>query len=187
MVAVLNPNLVLIGYMGTGKTTVGRQCARALGFRFVDTDKTVERRAGRSISQVFAEDGEPMFRQMEKEAIREAALRVHVVIATGGGAVLDADNVRALRSSGVVVWLCVGAEEIARRCRGRTTRPLLADAPDLLERVRVMLAEREPYYRAAADAVVETTGLPCAEAARLVLSAYKGLASAWTGARHEAQ
>jgi len=183
MVACLNPNLVLVGFMGTGKSTIGRRCARALSFRFVDTDMLVERRAGTSIVRIFAQQGEAAFRAMEREAVRESAARVHVVIATGGGVVLDAENVRLLRQSGIVVWLQVSPEEIARRCRNTATRPLLAEAENPLERIRRMLEVRVPYYEAAADAVVETTGVTHREAALRVLEAYRQEAARWTGCR----
>lgn len=186
MVEVLNPNLVLIGYMGTGKTTIGRLCARSLGFRFVDTDTSVERSAKRSIRDIFAESGEGEFRRMERHAVRKAAAHVHVVIATGGGAVLDAANVEELRRSGVIIWLCVEPEEIHRRCRDRSLRPLLADAEDPMERIRNMLAERAPYYEAAADAAVHTTGLKHEDSAHLVLKTYRSLAAQWPALRREA-
>lgn len=179
MVHTLIPNLVLVGYMGTGKTTIGRACARALGFRFQDTDTRVERRAQRRVADIFRQDGEPAFRRMESAAVREAAMRVNVVIATGGGAVLDPANVEALRRSGILVWLRVAAEEIVVRCGDRGSRPLLAAADDPLARVRAMLAQREPYYASAADVVVKTTGMQRSAATRQVLEEYRRLASLW--------
>jgi len=179
MVQTLVPNLVLVGFMGSGKSTIGRLCARALGFRCVDTDARVERQAGRTVAQVFNDEGEVRFRLMEQKAVSDLAMRVNVVIATGGGAVLDPANAEVLRASGVVVWLRVEAEEILRRCGSRESRPLLADASDPLERIRQMLADREPFYRRAADTVVETSGLRREEAAPLVLGAYRSLAQAW--------
>src|SRR5262245_34007103 len=98
-------NLVLIGFMGSGKSTIGRQCARILGFRFRDSDTLVERRAGKPISQVFADDGEAAFREMECAAIKTLAATSSVVLSTGGGAVLNGANVAALRRTGIVVLL----------------------------------------------------------------------------------
>jgi len=179
MVQTLIPNLVLIGYMGTGKSTIGRACARALGFRAVDTDAHVERRCGRPIADIFAADGEAEFRRMEALAVEEAAMRVNVVIATGGGVVLNPGNVDTLRRSGVLMWLRVAPEEIVRRCGDPASRPLLASAADPLAKVKAMLTVREPLYSNAADAIVETTGLRREDAATLVLDAYRRLAAAW--------
>jgi shikimate kinase len=179
MVQTLTPNLVLIGYMGTGKTTIARICARALGFRCVDTDQRIERHAGRSIAALFAEVGEAEFRRMESEAVRELSGRANVVIATGGGVVLDDLNVEVLRASGVLIWLRVCADEILQRCGNRASRPVLAGAEDPLGVIRAMLAEREPRYAAAADAGVHTSGLKRDDAALLVLRAYRPLAAAW--------
>lgn len=185
MVHVLNPNLVLIGFMGVGKTTVGRRCARVLGFRMTDTDGMIERRAGRSIPEIFATWGEERFREMEAEVIREASARVHAVIATGGGAILRPENVRVLRSSGVLIWLWVAPEEILRRCGDRMSRPLLTDATDPSERVRSLLEVRTPLYAAAADVRVETTGLTHGEAAERVLQEYRRLAAGWSELRQD--
>lgn len=185
MVQTLNPNLVLIGYMGTGKTTIGRRCARALRFRFVDTDQLVERATARPVPQIFASEGEAAFRRLEREAVAEAAMRVHVVIGTGGGAVLDPANVVILRKSGVLVWLRVEPEEILRRCGDRSSRPLLAGVEDPLGRIREMLDLRNPLYAAAADATVDTTGLRHEDAAAKVLAAYRELASRWVGLRRD--
>lgn len=187
MVCSLNPNLVLIGFMGTGKTTVGRRCARFLGFRFVDTDARIVRRVGTSIPEIFAREGEGVFREMEARAVREVAGYVHVVIATGGGVVLNPENVRLLRASGILIWLKVAPEEILRRCRDRSTRPLLADADDPLERIRAMLNQRTPFYEAAADTSVDATGLTHEMTTRLVLEAYRTHAAQWRGTREECE
>jgi shikimate kinase len=179
MVASLAPNLILIGFMGTGKSTIGRLCARALRYRFVDTDARVERRTGLSVSEVFAQCGEAEFRRLERMAVEELASRANVVISTGGGAVLDPANVETLRASGILVWLVVEPAEILRRCGNCETRPLLADADEPLERIRTMLSNREPSYSRAADLQVMTTGLKREDAARLVLDAFRRAASTW--------
>jgi shikimate kinase len=116
---------------------------------------------------------------MEAQAVQEAAMRVNVVIATGGGAVLDARNVEVLSRTGVLIWLRVAPAEIVTRCGTMASRPLLAAARDAVGHVKAMLAQREPLYGAAADAVVETTGLRRQEAATLVLGTYRRLAAAW--------
>ncbi len=179
MVVSLAPNLVLIGFMGCGKTTIGRLCAKALAYRFVDTDARVERAAHRTVAELFAEVGEDEFRRMERAAVAELCMRANVVIATGGGAVLDPVNTAAMKASGIMVWLSVAPEELLRRCGTRETRPLLADAKDPLERIRSMIAAREPHYARAADVKVVTTGLRREDAARLVVDAFRRAAASW--------
>jgi shikimate kinase len=173
------PNLVLIGFMATGKSTIGRLCARSLGFRFRDSDTLIERRAGRPIPEIFAEEGESAFRARESEALQDLARGYHLVIATGGGAVMNAVNVARLRRTGIVILLHAAPEEILMRVGNRQSRPLLADAPDPLARIESLLLQREPYYRAAAHAIVETTGLSRETAAARVLEAYHTEAERW--------
>lgn len=147
-------NIVLCGFMGCGKSTVGKQLAAATQRTFVDMDHYIEEQAGRSISAIFAEEGEAAFRAMETEACRTLGQQSDLVIATGGGAVLRAENARALRKNGTVVWLKVSADCVLHRLHGDTTRPLL-QRPDKETAVRELMAAREPLYRAAADIEVE--------------------------------
>lgn len=165
--------------MATGKSTIGRLCARALGYRFRDSDTLIQRRAGRPIPEIFAEEGEAAFRAREAEALQDLARGHHLVIATGGGAVMNAVNVARLRRTGVVILLHAAPEEILMRVGNRQSRPLLADAPDPLARIETLLLQREPYYHAAAHAVVETTGLSREAAAERVLEAYHAEAKRW--------
>lgn len=180
------PNLVLIGFMASGKSTIGRRCARALDFRFRDTDVQVERWTGKSVSQIFAEEGELAFRKLEAEAVRVLSRRTRQVIATGGGAPLDPENVRNLRRGGVVVLLKAEPDEIVARASRRKNRPLLAGADDPKARVLELLAVREPIYIAAADAVVETTNLGLEDSVARVLAVYRELEGGWIGVRDEA-
>ncbi|MBC7335697.1 MAG: shikimate kinase [Clostridia bacterium] len=150
-------NVILVGFMGTGKTVVGRRLAAALGRKFVDTDAEVERVTGRTIPELFARYGEGRFRTEEARVLAGLCRRGNRVIATGGGAVLDPANVERLRESGVVVWLTAPPVEIWRRVGGAGGRPLLAGAGGLAK-VEAMLAAREPHYRRAADFSVETGG-----------------------------
>jgi shikimate kinase len=168
-------NLVLVGFMATGKSTIGRRCAQALHFSFHDTDSVVERRAGKSIREIFEQDGEDRFRALESDAVRDLARERRSVIATGGGVVLNTANVARLRRTGVIVLLWADPQEILARCGTRASRPLLADAADPASRICDLLAAREPYYRAAANAVVETTGLTRDESAERVLEVYHRL------------
>ena len=154
-------HIILTGFMGTGKTEVGRRLARALGRAFVDTDRLVEVKAGRSIAAVFAEEGEAGFRALERDAIAEACALPDAVIATGGGALVDPENRRRLAAAGPVVCRTASPEEILRRIGDPASRPLLADAPtaaDRLRRIRDLLAARATVYGSATH-TIDTTGL----------------------------
>ena len=155
------PNIVLVGFMGTGKTSVGRRLASQLRMRYVDTDDVIERDNGRRISNIFEEDGEPAFRDIESEAVRKVSKLYNHVISTGGGVVLRETNMEALKGSGIIFCLTATPEEIYRRVRHQTHRPLLQTS-DALAKIQSMLAERHPYY-AEADYMVRTTGRPFRE------------------------
>ncbi len=145
------PSVFLIGMMGAGKTTVGRLLAATLGYRFLDCDHELERRAGVRITTVFEMEGEAGFRERESALIDELTALPGLVLATGGGAVLRPQNRRWLHDRGLVVFLEASAHEIARRTRHDTSRPLLL-APDRRARIEALLAERLPLYRATAHA-----------------------------------
>ncbi len=145
--------VVLIGYRGTGKTSVGTRVADRLGIPFVDTDALVEARAGKPIPAIFASDGEEGFRELEREVCADLAA-AEGVIATGGGAVLDPANVEALRRGARMVLLEGPPEELARRC-ATGDRPALTGLP-LLDEIRTVLAARRDVYRAAADHCIWT-------------------------------
>jgi len=140
---------------GSGKSTVGRQLARRLGLPFFDSDHVIEQRLGCSISDYFAREGEAAFRDVEEQVIAELAHGPDAVVATGGGAVLREANRRALREGGRVVYLRSSPEELHRRLRHDTQRPLLQVA-DPLARLRSLYAERDPLYREAAHFHIET-------------------------------
>ncbi len=150
------PNIVLVGFMGTGKTSIGRRLATQLRMRYVDTDDVIEQDNRRRISDIFAEDGEATFRQLESKAVRKVSKRHNHVIATGGGVVLKAANMENLKRNGVVFCLTATTEEIYRRVGHQTHRPLL-QTPDAMAKIQTMLVERHPYY-AQADYTVKTTG-----------------------------
>ena len=151
-----NPNIVLVGFMGTGKTSIGRRLSAQLRMRYVDTDDIIERDSGRRISDIFAEDGEPTFRELESEAVRKVSKLYNYVISTGGGVVLKEANMVELKRNGIVFCLTATAEEIYQRVRHQSHRPLL-QTPDPLTKIRSMQEERHSYY-VAADYMVETTG-----------------------------
>ena len=150
------PNIVLVGFMGTGKTSVGRRLSVQLRMRYVDTDDIVERDSGRRISEIFEEDGEAAFRALESEAVRKVSELYNVVISTGGGVALKEANMVALKRNGIVFCLNATAEEIYERVQHQSHRPLLQTS-DPLAKIRSMLEERHRYY-AKADYTVETTG-----------------------------
>lgn len=142
--------------MGTGKSVVGRLLAQRLQRPFLDLDRQIEKECGKSIPQIFAEDGEAAFRQREAKAVRQAsALRQHV-IATGGGVMMDEENVRALKASGVVVCLTASPDVILKRTGSVvTSRPMLSSG-DPHQRIEELLHLRAPFY-AKADFTVDTT------------------------------
>lgn len=140
---------------GSGKSTVGRQIARRLGLPFVDSDHVIEQRLGCSIREYFAREGEDAFRDIEQQVLAELAQGTDAVVATGGGAVLREANRRALREGGKVVYLRSSPEELYRRLRHDTQRPLL-QVEDPLARLRSMHGERDPLYRETAHFQIET-------------------------------
>ena len=144
-------NVYLVGMPGSGKSRAGRAAAALLDRPFVDLDREIERDAGRSVAELFEYGGEVGFRQMEKAALAEIARRDGLVVACGGGCVMDPDNRALLKATGTVVWLEVGLERLKARAPVGGKRPLLQADGDM-ER---LLAEREPIYRDLADVVVE--------------------------------
>lgn len=167
-------NIILMGYRCSGKTTTGRALARITGLPFYDTDEEVTRRRGRTIAEMVAEAGWSAFRAAEKEVVGELAAGDGAVIALGGGAVLDGENVRRLKERGFFVWLTASAAEIERRltadAASRAGRPPLSGSSSAAE-ARVVLAEREPLYRGLADLVVDTTEKDAIQAARIIAAA----------------
>jgi len=170
--------LALVGYRGTGKSTVGRILADRLGRPFADADREIEAREGRPIRSIFAEDGEPTFRRIEARVLGDLTARFEGgIVATGGGAVLDEANRRALRSFGFVAWLKADPDTLAARLShsraGLADRPALTPAGTLAE-IAEVLAARVPLYREVADAEVETAGRSVREVAEAVLGAWLG-------------
>jgi shikimate kinase len=150
-------HLVLIGMMGAGKTTVGAHCATLLGRRFVDIDDLVEHEADATVAQIFAVEGEPAFRVLERHALGAACASAEpLVISCGGGAVLDAANCARLRETGLVFWLRAHPEVLAERLgRHKATRPLLAST-DALATLAAISAERDPVYESTAHVIIDT-------------------------------
>jgi len=148
-------NIFLVGPMGAGKSTVGRQLATALSFEFKDSDQEIQRRTGVDIPTIFEYEGEAGFRQRERQVIEELSGLSGIVMATGGGTVLRSDNRRDLTSRGVVIYLhCSPEQQYERTARDRN-RPLL-HTEEPLTRLRQLTEERDPLYRQVADMVVST-------------------------------
>jgi len=167
-------HLVLVGLMGAGKTTVGQRCAELLDRPFVDTDELVVATAGVPFDDIWAAEGESGFRLRERLAVADAAASpTPLVISCGGGAVLDAENRRALRLTGVVVWLTASTTELAARLVHDDSRPLLAggDKTATLQRLESL---REPAYEAAAHVQVVTDGRTPDDVAATVLEEFRG-------------
>ncbi len=150
-------SIFLIGPMGSGKTAVGRTLARKLGWDFHDSDAEIEARTGVDIRYIFEKEGENGFRQREREIIADLARLDSIVLATGGGAVLDPENRRVLREHGRVVYLETSVQQQVERTRSSHTRPLLLDADPQI-RLQQLMDVREPLYKATADIIVQTDG-----------------------------
>lgn len=147
-------NIILVGLMGAGKTTIGRLLAKRLGKRFVDSDHEIESRSGVTIPTIFEIEGEAGFRKRESMVIEELSRETGLVMATGGGVVLNPDNREALKLGGFVVYLCAPAELLYSRTRHDRNRPLLQVA-NPLGRLRELLVQRDPLYREVSDMVVD--------------------------------
>jgi shikimate kinase len=165
-----NRHLIVIGMMGTGKTALGKNLSPLLELPLADTDAEVERRTGKNISRLFEEEGEAFFRRMEKEVLYGLLAGPPAVITTGGGIVLDPENVQVIKEKGWVVALQAEPDEIIRRLRGDSQRPLLTG--DLAGKVRRLAKQRRHLY-AFADITIDTTDVTPEEAARQVLQAWK--------------
>ena len=165
-------NLFLIGPMGAGKSTIGKALAKCLRLEFIDSDQEIEARSGASIPLIFELEGEAGFRAREKAVIAELTQRRNIVLATGGGAVLDPANRRCLRAYGTVIYLQTSVEEQLIRTSEDTHRPLLQTA-DPRGRLEALLAVRDPLYRQVADFIISTDGRQATQVVRQILSSIK--------------
>jgi shikimate kinase len=155
----MNKNsIALIGFMGSGKTVAGKILAQRLNHKFIDVDKLIEKQCGKSIARIFAEDGEPVFRRYEIEAIKEASSSPSSVIACGGGAVLNSTNVDRIKMNATVVYLKASAGTLAARLSRERNRPLLKTG-NKLATINALLSERAPIYEKAADIIIDTSNL----------------------------
>ena len=165
-------NIILMGYRGCGKTTVGRIVAEKLQRPFFDTDAMIQERAEKTIRKIVADGGWDTFRVLERRAVEELAGRKGCIIALGGGAVLDQENVKALKQNGFFLWLTADGATIAGRLRNDRVsdaqRPPLSGTDSGAE-IELLLREREPVYRSVADRIINTTGYSADEVANEIM------------------
>ncbi len=154
----MKSSIALIGFMGTGKTTVGKLLAKRLDKEFVEIDELIAKRAGKSIPEIFEEDGETRFREVEIELIKEVAEMKNVVISCGGGVVLNRINIDRLKKNAVLILLTASPETILKRTSSDNERPLL-NALSRLEKIKELLEFRKPFYNSSAYFTIDTTNL----------------------------
>lgn len=166
-------NIVLSGFMGSGKSTVGRVLAEKAGRSFVDLDRFIESKEGITVSEIFTRHGEPYFRELEAQAVKQLSLKSGLVLAAGGGTLLSGENARVCRTSGVIVFLDASLETIRRRLKNDISRPLLSQ-PDRDEAMERLYRERLEAYRTAADFTVKADGDASEVTAQSILDALGG-------------
>ncbi|MDI1471713.1 MAG: shikimate kinase [Thermodesulfovibrio sp.] len=166
-------NIVLIGFMGTGKSSVGKILAKKLGLKFVDVDEIIEKTTGMKISEIFAKFGEPRFRDIETEVIKLITQNNGQVISTGGGVILREENFNRLKNKGVIFWLKASEDVIFERVKNCKNRPLL-QTENPKERIKELLTKRTPFYEKA-DFYINTEELTPEEVAEKIIEKYKRL------------
>jgi shikimate kinase len=164
-----NQNIILIGFMGTGKTVTGRVLAKRTGMELVDMDSIIESRQGKTISEIFAQDGEAAFRALERELVKELSHRQGIVVSTGGGIVLNPENIADFEKSGLVVCLTASPATIFQRVEKDTNRPLLSG--DKKSQIEALLVRRKPLYESIKH-LVPTDGLTDEQTADQILELY---------------
>jgi len=154
-------NIYLVGFMGTGKTAVGRELAKKKKWLFVDLDELIELKEKRNIADIFAQKGEPYFRRLEKQALKEVAKEKKFVVACGGGIVIDKDNIKVMQETGIVICLATEPEVILKRTSAQARRPLL-NVSEPKKQIELLLKLRAPYY-AQADKTIDTSRISVKE------------------------
>ena len=151
----MKDNIALIGFMGSGKTTVGKFLAKTMDMKFVDIDKVIEALEKKSINDIFHEKGQNYFRDLEREVILQESLKNDCVIATGGGSILDNENIKRLKETSFIVFLNATIECLYLRLKDNTTRPILNDAEDKRKLIEELLEKRKFLYQISADYIID--------------------------------
>lgn len=152
-------NMILCGFMGCGKSTVGSLLAKKTGMAFIDLDSYIEKKEKKSISEIFEESGEEYFRMLERKAAEELSQKNGIVLATGGGTLTFSHNVEVLKKNGKIILLDLPVETVSERLKNDTTRPLL-NRPDKEQAMKELYEKRLPLYRAAADVIIDADQSP---------------------------
>lgn len=150
----MKDNIALIGFMGSGKSTIGRVLAKYLDMKFIDIDKLISAREKKSIPEIFAEKGESYFRKLEREIVYEESLDNNIVIATGGGVIIDNENIKTLRETSYIVYLDCTIDCIYERVKNSKSRPLL-NVENMYEKIKDLHSKREILYKISADFIVK--------------------------------
>ena len=160
-------NIYLVGFMGTGKTTVGRELAKKKKWQFVDLDELIQLKEKRLIADIFAKDKEPYFRRIEKQVLKSVTREKNIVFACGGGIVIDKENIRIMKNTGKIICLVASPEVILKRTSEYGHRPLL-NTPDPKKQIELLLKLRAPYY-ALADETIDTSKLSVAQVVKKIM------------------
>ena len=160
-------NIYLVGFMGTGKSAVGKELAKKKKWQFVDLDELIESEEKRSIPEIFAKDGEPYFRKIEKKSLKQVSTQKKFVVACGGGIVINSENIKIMKQSGIIICLTAVVDIILKRTNSFTHRPLLRVA-NPKKQIELLLKLRAPYY-AKADKTIDTSQLSLEEVTDKVL------------------
>ena len=163
-------NIALIGFMGTGKTVVGQVLAEKLNRQFIEKDALIEKKAGKTIPEIFSEDGEIAFRELEIEVVKEISRGENLVIACGGGVVLNKINTDRLRETGITVYLTASPEVILKRVAGEPNQRPLLEVDDPAKTIKELLEFRKPFYERAADRTIDTSALDINTVAEQIIS-----------------
>lgn len=164
-------NIYLVGFMGTGKTVVGKALSRRLNVEFLDLDELIEKKENRLIKDIFSQSGEPYFRKIEKEAVKCVSTRKDLIVACGGGVVLDSENTQILRDSGTIFCLAASVDTILVRIKKNDLRPLL-NVENPREKIEGLLKERAPFY-SRANYTIDTSNLSVEDVTTVILDYLK--------------
>ena len=169
----MKTNIALVGFMGVGKTAVGKALAKKLNKRFVELDSLIEQKAGKSISEIFQQDGEVTFRELEIEVTKEVSAGRNLVIACGGGVVLNKINIDRLREESIIVYLTASPGAIMKRIQHEGEERPLLNTPNKASTIRELLAFRKPFYERAADVRINTSRLTLDSVVEQIISRLK--------------